>query len=57
MDKKVCVILLVALVSGLFHSSHGGLGLLCGRWFMMSDERRCGIFCWRHIENSRNLLC
>ena len=24
---------------------------------MMSDDSRCGIFCIRHIENRRSLVC
>ena len=43
-DRKDLIMSSVVRVRGPFHASHWGSGSSCGRWYMMSDDRRWGIF-------------
>jgi hypothetical protein len=43
-DRNDLVMLSVIRVRGPFHASHWGSESSCGRWYMMSEDRRCGIF-------------
>ncbi len=56
-DRKEWIMASVVRVRGPFQVSQGGCGSSWGRWYMMSDESRWGIFWRRHDENICSLVC
>jgi hypothetical protein len=43
-ERKEVMISSVVCVSGPFQCSQGGSGSSWGRWYIMSEDSRCGIF-------------